>query len=114
MPNTKIVATLGPASDSLPVLRELMEAGVDVFRLNASHGTQPQHAERIRNVRALAGELGRNVAVLLDLQGPKIRLGKFEKENCALVTGSEFTITVDPVLGSAQRATPYQAQSRHD
>jgi pyruvate kinase len=105
MPNTKIVATLGPASDSPAVLRELISAGVDVFRLNASHGTQTQMGERIRAVRALALEAGRDAAVLLDLQGPKIRLGQFEKENCEIPTGGEFTITVERVLGNAQRAS---------
>ena len=76
MPNTKIVATLGPASESPAVLRELISAGVDVFRLNASHGTQTQMGERIHAVRALALEAGRDPAVLMDLQGPKIRLGQ--------------------------------------
>src|SRR5258708_2255346 len=95
MPNTKIVATLGPASDSDPVLRQLMAAGTDVFRLNASHGTQEQHASRIRAVRALAAEAGKCVAILLDLQGPKIRLEKFEGGGCTLETGAIFTITVE-------------------
>src|SRR5258706_5790592 len=105
MPNTKIVATLGPASDSPAVLRELMAAGVDVFRLNASHGTQQQMGERIRAVRELALEAGRDAAVLLDLQGPKIRLGQFEREGCEIPTGGEFTITVEKLLGNAQRAS---------
>ena len=78
MPNTKIVATLGPATDAPGVLAQLLDAGVDVFRLNASHGEQDQHAARIASVRKMAGEAGTHVGILLDLQGPKIRLGKFE------------------------------------
>ncbi len=105
MPNTKIVVTLGPSSDAPGVLGQLMHAGADVFRLNASHGTHLQHLARIRAVRALAAELGRHVCILLDLQGPKIRLGDFENGGCYLAKGGEFTITVDPVIGTAQRAS---------
>src|SRR6267143_1552818 len=105
MPNTKIVATLGPASDSPEVLRRLFEAGVDVFRLNASHGTQQQHAERIRAVRQAARERGQHSGILLDLQGPKIRLGKFEHGACHLETGGVFTITVEPVVGNPECAS---------
>jgi pyruvate kinase len=72
---TKIVATLGPASSSEEVLRSLLTAGVDVVRLNFSHGTQEEHGARIELVRRLAHEMGRPVAVLQDLQGAKVRLG---------------------------------------
>jgi pyruvate kinase len=102
-PNTKIVATLGPASD--PLIRELMEAGVDVFRLNASHGTQAEHKSRIDKVRALAREFDRFPALLLDLQGPKIRLGTFLNGGCTLPAGGEFTITTEPVTGDCGRAS---------
>src|ERR1700683_5579077 len=78
MPNTKIVATLGPASDSEAAIRQLLLAGVDVFRLTASHSTQAEHAGRIRIIRRVAAEARRWTAILLDLQGPKIRLGKFD------------------------------------
>src|SRR5438552_3135508 len=105
MPNTKIVATLGPASDSPDVLQRLFEAGVDVFRLNASHGTQEKHAERIRAVRKLEEARGKHIAILLDLQGPKIRLGKFENGRCRLETGSNFRITVETVAGTPERAS---------
>jgi pyruvate kinase len=97
MRNTKIVATLGPASDGN--LQELLDAGVNVFRLNASHGEWPQHQARIDGIRALAAECGTHAAILLDLQGPKIRLGEFEGGGCELVTGSTFTITTIPTLG---------------
>ena len=72
---TKIVATLGPASSSPERIRELIEAGVNVFRLNFSHGTTDMHRENLARVRAIAQDLGRNVGVLQDLQGPTIRVG---------------------------------------
>src|SRR5580700_48070 len=109
MPNTKIVVTLGPASDSEAAIRQLLLAGVDVFRLNASHSTQAEHAGRIRIIRQVAAELGRWTAILLDLQGPKIRLGKFDGGGCMLAAGSIFTIVTEPLLGDATRAsTGYQ------
>jgi pyruvate kinase len=104
MTNTKIVATLGPASDSTEVIRKLFEAGVDVFRLNASHGTHEEHGRRIAQVRAIAEELGAHPGILLDLQGPKIRLGTFERGVATLTTGSEFTITTEPVVGNQRIA----------
>ena len=109
MPNTKIVATLGPASDSEAAIRQLLLAGVDVFRLNASHSTQTEHAGRIRIIRRVAAEMERWTAILLDLQGPKIRLGKFAGGSCMLAAGSTFTISTEPLLGDATRAsTGYQ------
>jgi pyruvate kinase len=97
------VATLGPASD--PLLGRLLAAGVDVFRLNLSHGTHAEHQARIDGVRALARESGRFPALLLDLQGPKIRLGTFLSGGCVLPAGGEFTITVEPVTGDCGRAS---------
>src|SRR5688572_1358959 len=105
MTNTKIVATLGPASDSLEVIRKLFQVGVDVFRLNASHGTHEDHGRRLRNVRTVAEELDLHAGVLLDLQGPKIRLGTFEGGSCHLETGSEFTITTEPTVGNCSIAS---------
>jgi pyruvate kinase len=105
MPNTKIVATLGPASDSQAAIRQLLLAGVDVFRLNASHSTQAEHAARIAAIRQVTAELDRPAAILLDLQGPKIRLGSFAGGGCTLETGSLFTITPEPVLGDSKRAS---------
>lgn len=93
--STKIVATLGPASDGK--IEELITAGVDVFRLNFSYGTHREHAERIANVRAAAEKVGRFVAILADLQGPKIRVGGFAGENSfELAPGDAFSI--DPAL----------------
>ncbi len=105
MRNTKIVATLGPSSASHEIIRSLIEAGADVFRLNLSHGRQQDHAARIATVRALAREMGVAPAILLDLQGPKIRLGEIEGGACQLETGAEFTITTEPCIGNAARAS---------
>jgi pyruvate kinase len=105
MPNTKIVATLGPASDSPAVIQQLLLAGVDVFRLNASHSTQTQHAARITEIRRAAAELGRPVSIMLDLQGPKIRLGSFAGGGCMLDVGATFTITAELLLGDCRRAS---------
>src|ERR1019366_3574030 len=97
MRNTKIVATLGPASRSPEMMRSLLEAGVDVFRINASHGDYNEHTAAIRCVPELAAETGRAPGILLDLEGPKIRLGRFENGEAALATGARFTIAVEPV-----------------
>jgi pyruvate kinase len=105
MRTTKIVATLGPATDTRESIRQLLEAGVDVFRLNASHGTQDEHGRRIKIVRELAAEMKQHVGLLLDLQGPKIRLGTFENGGCTLQSGSEFRITTDQVTGTCERAS---------
>ncbi|MBV8569633.1 MAG: pyruvate kinase [Acidobacteriaceae bacterium] len=102
---TKIVATLGPSTDSADVLRRMFEAGVDVFRLNASHGTQEDHARRVQAVRKLETEFNRNAAILLDLQGPKIRLGTFRDGPILLYEGAPFTITTQAVEGTAEIAS---------
>jgi len=114
MRHTKIIATLGPASDSPETVRRLLEAGVDVFRLNASHGTQQDHGVRIRAVRDLAARMGLHTGILLDLQGPKIRLGSFEGGSCRLETGRVFTITTEPVLGNCERASTTYAGFARD
>jgi len=105
VPNTKIVATLGPATDAPGVLSQLVANGVDVFRLNASHGTTEEHAARIQAVRAEARAARAHPGILLDLQGPKIRLGRFEKKECVLHAGASFTITTDPVIGNCEVAS---------
>jgi pyruvate kinase len=105
MANTKIVATLGPATDSFESVRRLVSAGVDVFRLNMSHGTQPEHAARIQNIRKASTEAGLNIAVMIDLQGPKIRLGTFENGGCTLKAGERFVITTEAVEGNCRRAS---------
>lgn len=102
---TKIVVTLGPATDPPEVLQSLFEAGVDVFRLNASHGTWEERAKRIQAVRECGSARGAHAAILLDLQGPKIRLGKFPNGPCELRAGSDFTITIDSVPGNCTIAS---------
>ena len=114
MPNTKIVATLGPATNSPETIRALIAAGVDVFRLNASHSTQTEHAERIRIIRQQAEAAKRHVGILLDLQGPKIRLGKFEHGSCILEKGERFIITTETVLGTCRRASTGYAHFASD
>lgn len=101
---TKIVATLGPSTDSESVLRKLFEAGVDVFRLNASHGNQQDLARRIQAVRELSAEYKSYPGILLDLQGPKIRLGTFKNGPVSLIEGSSFTITTQACEGDATMA----------
>ena len=113
MPNTKIVATLGPATDAPGILDQLLAAGVDVFRLNASHGTTEEHSARVSAVRAAARQAGVHAGILLDLQGPKIRLGRFSGGGCTLQTGATFTITTQPVMGSCEVAsTTYPGLAR--
>ena len=96
---TKIVATLGPASCEPDVLRELFEAGVDVVRLNFSHGSHEEHRETFRRVRAVAAEVGRTVGVLADLSGPKIRVGTFRDGGIDLSRGEAVTVTSREVQG---------------
>ena len=96
---TKIVATLGPASSSERVIEELIQAGVDVFRLNMSHGRHTDHQTACERVRTAAARLDRPVAVLADLCGPKIRIGRFETGAIPLETGSRTTITTRDVIG---------------
>ena len=105
MPRTKIVATLGPAISGASSLKSMFEAGVNVFRLNASHGTWDDHLTRIASVRAVAAELGAPAGILLDLQGPKIRLGTFDSGRCELLTGGIFSITTEKVLGTPALAS---------
>lgn len=110
----KIVCTLGPATSSPERVRELVRAGMDVARLNLSHGSREDHAAVYREVRAASDEAGRAVAVLVDLQGPKIRLGTFKDGAAMLETGATFDITTAPCPdGDAKRAgTTYEALAR--
>src|SRR5438132_3944604 len=91
---TKIVATLGPASDSRERLRALIEAGVDAVRFNLSHATHEEHSERAWLVREIASELGRPVALIADLQGPKLRIGELD-EPVVLRAGDEITVCAE-------------------
>ncbi|GHC56004.1 pyruvate kinase [Streptomyces cinnamoneus] len=99
MRRAKIVCTLGPATDSYEQIKALVEAGMDVARFNLSHGTYDEHEARYQRVRKAAEETGRNIGVLADLQGPKIRLGRFREGPVLLERGDEFTITVEETEG---------------
>ncbi|GAA0623007.1 pyruvate kinase [Streptomyces crystallinus] len=99
MRRAKIVCTLGPATDTYDQIKALVEAGMDVARFNLSHGTYADHEERYQRVRKASDETGRSVGVLADLQGPKIRLGRFREGPVLLERGDEFTITVENVEG---------------
>src|ERR671916_2704450 len=96
MRRTKIVATIGPASRDPEVLVRMVEAGMDVARLNFSHGTAEEHAETARRVRDAAGRAGRQVAVLQDLPGPKLRIGKLRGDVVEFKPGDETTFVCGP------------------
>ncbi len=101
---TKIVATVGPASSSEALLRELLERGVNVFRLNFSHGTRDDHAQVVTTVRKLENAIGRPVGILQDVQGPKIRVGKsLDKAGIELKPGATFRLTIDDSPGTHER-----------
>jgi len=100
---TKIVATLGPASSDKKTLAAMIDAGLDVVRMNFSHGTAAEHAERVELVRALARKAGRSVGVLVDLQGPKIRIGRFQDDRVVLGSGDAFVLDAECKLGDATR-----------
>ena len=102
MRRAKIVATLGPATSSYDDIRSIIDAGVDVARMNLSHGSYSVHEGVYETVRKAAGDAGKAVAVLVDLQGPKIRLGKFEAGPYDLAVGDVFTITTEEVLGTKE------------
>jgi len=105
---TKIIATIGPASRSRETLRRLVDAGIDVARINASHGDHAEHEAAIRTVREVAAEAGRPVGILYDLQGPKIRLGPFSPSPRTLVDGEEFAIAVGRPAGPGELASDYE------
>ncbi len=103
--SSRILATLGPASSSREQIRVLAEAGADVFRLNFSHGSHQDHAERLRLIRDVERELGRPIGVLMDLQGPKLRVGKMADGKVSLEPGRRFRLDLDPAAGDAARAS---------
>src|SRR5690242_17659738 len=101
----KIVCTLGPATGSADKVTALVEAGMDVARLNFSHGSHADHEKAYRLVREASDRTGHAVAILADLQGPKIRLGTFAEGPVHWETGSRVCITVDDVVGTATRVS---------
>lgn len=102
---TKIVATIGPASASPEMLRRLISAGLNVARLNFSHGEFSHHGEVVQRIRAAEKETGRRVAIMADLPGPKMRLGKIDPEPIHLSAGDRFTLTNEDIVGNAQRVS---------
>ena len=100
---TKIVATLGPSSSTPEMIRSLFEAGVDMFRLNFSHGSHADHGERVKAIRALEQETGRPIAILADMQGPKLRLGTFADGPIDLTPGQNFRLDLSKEPGDATR-----------
>ncbi|HEX3862934.1 MAG TPA: pyruvate kinase [Stellaceae bacterium] len=103
--SAKIVATLGPASSTGARIRALFDAGVDVFRLNFSHGTHDQHRDLFTEIRRIEVDTGRPIGILADLQGPKLRVGNFTGGRAELVTGKSFRFDLDDRLGDATRAS---------
>src|SRR3954468_10988297 len=104
MRSAKIVATIGPASSGSERLRALFDAGVDVFRLNFSHGTHDEHRARFEEIRAVEAEVGRPIGILADLQGPKLRLGNFAGGKAELPAGCHFPLGLDTRPGDTSRA----------
>ncbi len=100
---TKIIATLGPASSTAEMLARLFQGGADVFRVNFSHGTHEDHLARITMVRALEEHVGRPIGILADVQGPKLRVGRFQGGRVTLQTGQGFRLDLSPVPGDSQR-----------
>ena len=103
MKKTKIVATIGPSSSSKEVLREMILSGLNICRLNFSHGTYDDHLSAVKIIRELNEELHMNVSILADLQGPKIRTNEIENNSVLLEVGKEIKILVEKVVGNAQR-----------
>ena len=105
MRKTKIVATIGPASESPDMLKELMLAGMNVARLNFSHGTHEEHAGRVANIKKLRKELNLPIAIMLDTKGPEYRIGTFKNGSIELHDGDRFTFTTDDVAGDETKVS---------
>src|SRR5579872_7391207 len=110
----KIVCTLGPASASLDMIVKLMRAGMDVARLNFSHGTHEDHARTIKRLRDASARLSKPIGILADLQGPKIRTGTLkDKRPVPLVAGQRFTISIQSIAGTSEGvSTTYKRMPR--
>src|SRR5271157_1580627 len=104
-PKTKIVCTIGPASESPDVMKQMIEAGMNIARLNFSHGDFAAHKKVIENLRAASASLGRRISIMADLSGPKMRIGKFASEPIVLDPGDSFTLTTEDVVGDKSRVS---------
>ena len=102
---TKIVCTIGPASDSPQILEQLILAGMNIARINFSHGDFGEHAKRIENIRSASRKVAQRVAILADLPGPKIRIGEFKTEPIDLNPGDPFTLTAEEIIGGPDRVS---------
>ena len=109
---TKIVATLGPSSSSEDKIRALFEAGVDVFRLNFSHGSQDDHRQSIAAIRMIEQATKRPIAIMMDLQGPKLRVGDFSESAALLEPGQPFRFDMDSAPGDADRVSLHAAADK--
>ena len=102
---TKIVCTIGPASETPATMEQMIQAGMNVARLNFSHGDFAGHRQVIENLRAAARATGRRLAIMADLPGPKIRIGQLVKEPIELKAGDSFTFTTEEIVGDARRVS---------
>jgi pyruvate kinase len=102
---TKIVCTIGPASRSREVMEKMLRAGMNIARINFSHGDFSEHREVIESLRAAAKATGTRLAILADLSGPKMRIGKFDREPIELEPGAFFTLTTDDGIGDLRRVS---------
>lgn len=100
---TKIVATIGPASESYEIMEKMVKKGLNVVRLNFSHGTHEEHLNRVKTARAISKDLGVPIGVLQDLSGPKIRIGSLKNEKLELKTGSNFILTIEEITGDENK-----------
>ena len=100
MRRTKIVCTIGPACENPAILKKMVRSGMDLARLNLSHGSLKDHAKRIRNIR----KMSQNIAVLADLQGPRIRTGLLKNKSIELKTGASLILTSKPILGDERKS----------
>lgn len=114
MRRTKIVCTLGPATDQQDVLEQLIKGGMNVARMNFSHGSYEEHEKRMDSVRQMREKCGKNVAILLDTKGPEIRTGDFEGNKVSLHTGQEFTLVCGDVMGDATKSAVTYADMYKD
>ncbi len=105
MKKTKIVATIGPATESEEMLTKMLKAGMNVMRLNFSHGDFAEHQNRVNNLRAVMKKTGMKAAILQDLSGPKIRLGEFYQDRVDLKTGDKIVITTEKIVGDEKRVS---------
>ena len=105
MRKTKIICTLGPSSEDENTIRRMVEAGMDVARLNFSHGDHKIQLERVKNIRKIGKETGKPIACLLDTKGPEIRIGTFKNGSVELHEGDMFTLTTDEIEGDKTRVS---------